>query len=134
MEDHARRIALAAAVLALGGCHRERTARRSEPLVGPLVTTEANQERGRLVFAQNCYKCHPGGEAGLGPSLNDRRRPLSLKKFQIRHAMGAMPSFDKTQISDSDLQDLMAYLAVLRKHSERDFQPHEAQEQEAASR
>lgn len=115
----------AAAALALGACG---SARRGEPLRGPLLTTEAAQDRGRIVFAQNCYKCHPGGEAGLGPALNNRPWPARLKKFEIRHNMGAMPSFDKSRLSDSDLHDLMAYLAILRTHSERDQEPFEARE------
>ena len=129
MANHSRRVAdaaaLCAAALALGACG---TARRGEPLRGPLVTTESAQDRGRIVFAQNCYKCHPGGEAGLGPALNNRPWPLGLKRFEIRHKIGAMPSFDKSRLGDQDLHDLMAYLAILRKHSERTQEPFEARE------
>lgn len=121
----ARSAAVAAAALALAACA---TARRGEPLLGPLLTTSASQDRGRLVFIENCYKCHPGGEAGLGPSINDKRRPWSIKRFQVRHAPGPMPSFNKSRISDKELSDLMAYLAILRKHSERTQEPFEARE------
>lgn len=90
--------------------------RRGEPLRGPLTATESAQERGRLVFAVNCYKCHPGGEAGLGPSLNEKRRPDFIRRLQIRHGVGRMPSFDETRLSDKELSDLLSYLALLRRH------------------
>ena len=64
----------------------------------------------------------------MGPSINDKRRPLPFKRFQVRHGPGAMPSFDKSRISDKELSDLMAYLAVLRKHSQRAQEPFEAWE------
>ena len=116
-------LALGAALLA--ACA---TARRGEPLAGPLLTTEASQDRGRIVFMQNCYKCHPGGEAGLGPAINDRPWPARFKRFKIRHAAGGMPAFDTVRLPDKDLDDLMAYLAALRKHSENDQEPLEARE------
>jgi hypothetical protein len=39
-----------------------------------------------------CYKCHPGGEAGLGPSTNAVMAPNFIRKFQVRHGLGVMPS------------------------------------------
>ena len=90
------------------------TARRREPLrtVAPL---DARASRGQIVFMVNCHQCHPGGEAGLGPALNDKPFPEFLKKFQVRHGLGAMPSFPSSKISDQDLDDLMAYLSTLRR-------------------
>src|SRR5205085_8231145 len=96
---------LIAALLLYVGCG---PARRSEPLRGPVVLTPA-AERGRTVFMQNCYKCHPGGEAGLGPALNDKPLPTFLKRFQVRHGLGAMPSFSKNEVDDAQLGDVMAY-------------------------
>lgn len=115
MEDHARRVAAAAALglaaLATAACG---SARRGEPLAGALVTTESSQDRGRLVFMQNCYKCHPGGEAGVGPALNNKH----VRKAKVHYAA----------LKGKELQDLMAYLAVLRTHSEKVHEPFEAQE------
>jgi mono/diheme cytochrome c family protein len=107
--------ALAACVISislLSGCA---TARRSEPLAGPLRLTNAQQQHGQLVFTENCNKCHPGGEAGLAPAINDKPFPDFLKKFQVRHGLGAMPHFDKQKISDADLQDLMTYIAAIHR-------------------
>jgi mono/diheme cytochrome c family protein len=102
--------AVAAALLA--GCA---TARRSEPLRGP-VTLDARSSRGQIVFMRNCNACHPGGEGGLAPAINNKPVPTFVKKFQVRHGLGAMPGFPSSKLSDSDLDDLMAYLKELRGH------------------
>jgi hypothetical protein len=35
-------------------------------------------------------------------------------KFQVRHGLGAMPSFDEERISDQHLDQLISYLQALR--------------------
>jgi mono/diheme cytochrome c family protein len=65
---------------------------------------------------QYCQKCHPGGEAGLGPGLNDKPFPKFLQHFQVRHGLGAMPAFSPAEISESQLEDLLAYVHALRRH------------------
>jgi mono/diheme cytochrome c family protein len=128
MEDHAIGVtpfALALAAAALAACAPASPVRRSEPLAGPLITTEPSQGRGRLVFMAHCYECHPGGEAGLGPSLLDK----SISPRRVRHhGGGASPLPEASRLSDKDLSDLTAYLAALRRHSERVQEPFEAQE------
>lgn len=114
-------LVLAVGVVACGA------ARRSEPLLGPLPLTDPAEERGRVVFMQHCHQCHPGGEAGLGPSLNDKALPEFLKKFQVRRGIGSMPSFSERRISDDELDDLMAYLDALR---DQEGEPPEPGEQE----
>ena len=90
------------------------SARRREPLATP-AALDQRAERGRAVFMANCHQCHPGGEAGLGPAINDKPFPEFLKKFQVRHGLGTMPSFSEQKISDEQLEDLMAYLNALRR-------------------
>ena len=104
---------LAAGIVWAGGCS---SARRGEPLHGPLPVTDARVERGRLVFMQRCQKCHPGGEAGLGPGLNDKPLPRFLQHLQVRYGLGAMPAFSPAKISESQLDDLLEYLHALRRH------------------
>jgi mono/diheme cytochrome c family protein len=99
-------------VLAVAGC---RTTRRGEPITGPMQMSDPKIEHGRLVFQKNCHQCHPGGEAGLGPALNNKPAPVFLMKTQVRIGLGAMPSFSKDQISPKDLDALMAYVIALRK-------------------
>lgn len=93
--------------------------RRGEPLRGAVPVDEEPVERGRTVFMSNCYQCHPGGEAGVGPSLNDKRYPDFITRLRVRHPLGAMPAFPKRQLSNAQLQDLLAYLAALRRYDER---------------
>jgi hypothetical protein len=95
----------------LTGCH---SVRRGEPIVGAMKLTP-EEERGRIVFQQRCHQCHPGGEAGLGPALNNKRAPVFLMKTQVRAGLGAMPRFDEHIIPRNDLDDLMDYVIALRK-------------------
>lgn len=90
------------------------SARRGEPLVGARRGDDPRIQRGRVAFMQNCHKCHPGGEAGLGPSINDKPLPEFLMKTQVRVGLGAMPSFSREQISDEELDELIRYLKALR--------------------
>jgi mono/diheme cytochrome c family protein len=94
------------------------SARRGEPIVGPLEITRA-QEQGRVVFARHCHKCHVGGEAGLGPAINDKPLPAFLMRFQVRNGLGVMPAFAKDRISEAELDQLIAYLKALRRHEGR---------------
>src|SRR4051812_33983677 len=86
-------------VFLLVGCH---SARRGEPITGPLLLSSP-AERGRLVFQQRCYQCHPDGEGGLGPALNNKPAPKRLMKTQVRLGLGAMPRFDRHTIPPNDL-------------------------------
>jgi mono/diheme cytochrome c family protein len=92
------------------------TSRREEPLSGPLPLSDPKLVAGRQVFMANCYECHPGGSAGLGPSLNDKPLPAFAIRTQVRKGFGAMPAFDDTRIAAPDLDNLVAYLQMLRSH------------------
>jgi mono/diheme cytochrome c family protein len=92
------------------------SARRGEPLTGSSEIPDPQVEQGQIVFMQKCHKCHPGGEAGLGPAINDKPLPEFLMRFQVRHGVGAMPSFSEEEITDAQLDDLMEYLKMLRHH------------------
>lgn len=89
------------------------SSRKSMPLEGPLSLSEA-EHKGELVFMQHCQRCHPGGEAGLGPAINPA--PSFAKRFQIRHGLGAMPSFDASLISDKELDNVLSYLKALKEN------------------
>jgi mono/diheme cytochrome c family protein len=100
-------------LVALSAC---RSARRDEPLVGPLPLDNSKVQQGRLVFASHCHACHPGGAGGLGPSLNDKPLPRFLMKTQVRRGLGAMPAFNKHAIDADELDALMNYMIALRHH------------------
>jgi mono/diheme cytochrome c family protein len=63
-----------------------------------------------------CQKCHPAGEAGLGPAINSNPAPQFIKRFQVRHGLGAMPSFKKEEISTADLRDISRFLHSWKKY------------------
>ena len=84
------------------------SARRSEPLVGTLEPT-GSAARGKVVFMEHCHECHPGGEAGLGPALNNKPLPGLAVKAQIRMGVGAMPGFSDS-LSDSEMWQLAQLL------------------------
>ena len=94
------------------GC---KSVRRGEAVGRPVNISSSAVERGQVVFQQHCYRCHPGGEAGLGPALNNKPAPVFLMKTQVRAGFGAMPRFDTHIIPQKDLDDLMAYVMALRK-------------------
>ena len=102
--------------LLLAGCM---TARRTEPAATALELADARVNRGRVVFFQQCHFCHPQGGAGLGPAIVNKPLPSFLMKLQVRHGLGAMPSFKDEKISDGDLDALVAYIKAVRANKPR---------------
>ena len=91
------------------------TAKRGEPAFAPVLNTEPAIAQGEVVFSTYCSKCHPGGEAGLGPAINNKPLPGFLMRFQIRNGLGVMPGFKENVISDDELDHLITYIKTLRK-------------------
>lgn len=102
-------VALAAALLA--GCA---TARRGEPFAPAPAIADPVVARGQRVFFAQCHSCHPQGQGGLGPALNNKPLPGFLVKLQVRHGLGAMPRFEASRLPAEDLDALVAYLKALR--------------------
>jgi mono/diheme cytochrome c family protein len=112
-----RSLALALALLALApvlaSCG---PAYRGEPISGPLNISDPKVALGQQVFDRNCQECHPRTAAGLAPGITDKPLPGWLIKFQVRHGLGAMPSFSEERISERELNAVVAYISKLRKH------------------
>jgi mono/diheme cytochrome c family protein len=104
---------LALLLFVVAGCS---SARRGEPIAGLMELPSASLRNGQQVFMLHCHSCHPGGEAGLGPALNDKPLPGFMIRLQVRRGMGAMPAFPEEIISREELDDLVAYLRELRRH------------------
>ena len=92
-------------------------ARKSEPLEGP-IELSPDELRGQQLFMKRCNECHPQGEAGIGPALNDKPLPDALIEAKVRDKTGQMPNFSDAQITDEDLDKLVAYLAKVRGHGD----------------
>lgn len=87
----------------------------TSPMVAnaPLPAGEANA--GQRVVAAQCYSCHPGANAGIGPALYgpqlaDRYPDDTQLVAVIRQGKGGMPGFGPDQVSDEDLANVIAYL------------------------
>jgi mono/diheme cytochrome c family protein len=103
--------AVVAALLFAGGCGVG-TARRTS--LSGAAAPSPSVARGELVFMAQCQSCHPGGEAGLGPALNNRALPAFAIRYQVRRGLGAMPAFSRAELPEADLDALIAYLKALR--------------------
>lgn len=85
--------------------------RKSEPVKQKMFSPKNTEvARGEQVYMVHCQKCHPAGEAGLGPAINSNPAPQFLKRFQVRHGLGVMPSFKKDEISKADLRAVSKYM------------------------
>lgn len=87
--------------------------RRSLPLEGPLALNDS-EKAGEGIFMEYCQRCHPHGEAGLGPAI--LWAPNFAKRFQVRHGLGTMPAFGEEHISDVELKNLTDYLKALKRN------------------
>ena len=103
-------VLLSGLLATLSGCG---SARRDLPSGETLLAK--NIAQGEQVFLQYCHQCHPGGQAGVGPALNNKPLPEFLMKIQVRHGLGAMPGFSEETISSHELDQLTAYLIALRQ-------------------
>jgi mono/diheme cytochrome c family protein len=88
--------------------------RKSEPLSGKRVDiSDRRVANGQMLYHAYCQKCHPAGEAGLGPSVT--AKPGFLTRFQARHGLGVMPAFKPDRLSRQDLKDIARYLRELNR-------------------
>lgn len=93
------------------------TMRVSEPITQKqFVPANERIANGEKVFMSYCQKCHPGGEKGLGPSILPNPAPQFIKRFQMRHGLGAMPGFRPNEISGKDLHDISKYLKAWKHY------------------
>ena len=93
------------------------SARRGEPIKGPLPIDSLAVGNGQKIFMRECHQCHPGGEAGLGPAINNKPLPGFMIRLQVRNGIGAMPAFSQSEISAKEMDDLLEFLGALRRHS-----------------
>lgn len=112
-----RHVALLLPLLALllQGCVARH--RPAEEVEHPLRLETDRQQAGRVVFMRECQRCHPGGEAGLGPALNNKSLPRPAIAVQVRQGLGAMPAFGPDRIPDDSLGALIDYLELMRRHA-----------------
>jgi mono/diheme cytochrome c family protein len=103
------------ALATLVACAACTTARKTEPLAPPTDPSDPKIARGEKIFYQSCHQCHPNGQGGLGPAIVNKPLPEFLMKFQVRHGLGAMPSFGADKIPPDDLEALTSYIQAVRQ-------------------
>jgi mono/diheme cytochrome c family protein len=88
------------------------------------ITPPPGAPNGYLQFQNSCAVCHgpsperPGTRAlaakykGALPALLEQRTNLTpdFIKYTVRHGVSVMPPFRKTELSDTDLNAIAAYL------------------------
>lgn len=105
-------------------------AKPAEPISWTWSTVKADpgQPRGLAEFERACAVCHGDGPAkpgtralrtkyqGKEPALLADRTDLAPDYIRliVRHGVTVMPPFRKTELSDADLDDLVAYLTRKR--------------------
>lgn len=95
-------------------CNRKSLPAKSETAPGNVVFTK-EELKGMQIFMRNCNMCHPAGDEGKGPSLNAKKNlPDAVIRIQVRKGFGEMPAFKEEQISDTDLEKLVAFVRILR--------------------
>jgi cytochrome c5 len=68
---------------------------------------------GEQIFIRTCNTCHPGGAAGMGPTLENMAKDFpsddKLKAF-LRKGKGMMPPQPKEVLNDQEMDNLVGYL------------------------
>lgn len=99
-------------------------------LTKPASDSPSLIERGEAVYAENCMPCHGYGygtdgakvkpavaalqikyQGNITPYLEERSdMSAELLQYFIRNGVKAMPAFRKTEVMDSDINAIAAYL------------------------
>jgi len=81
-----------------------------------------NADNGKKLFtADGCYQCHgrqgQGGAAApvgsYGPRLAPPKIPLESLRRYVRHPGGGMPPYTAKVLSDTDIDDIYAFLKTI---------------------
>ncbi len=82
--------------------------------IAPIQSSVTAAAGGQVLFGQRCNACHPGGGAGLGPSLKNLSGIHNLASFTgvVRSGRNVMPSFQN--LSDTEIAALWDYLKDLK--------------------
>lgn len=85
------------------------------PTPAPLDIDDPQVALGQEVFFANYHQCHTGGSKSLGLGIPNKPLPDWAIRFQVRNGIGQMPAFSEEEISDGELDALIAYLNALRE-------------------
>ena len=92
------------------------------PLGGQSAAKAGNAGSGKKIyFAVGCYQCHglqgQGGSAApagsYGPRLAPVKLPEAVIRAYLRHPSGNMPPYTAKVLSDSQINDIFAFLMTI---------------------
>jgi mono/diheme cytochrome c family protein len=92
------------------------------PIMGQPGAKVGNAENGKRLFVVNgCYQCHgrqgQGGSSApigsYGARLAPPKIPVEAVKAYLRHPAGGMPPYTAKVISDSEIDDIYAFLKTV---------------------
>jgi mono/diheme cytochrome c family protein len=105
--------------LMLSGCAMTEEVRRINETNQAEHVREAGRSTnltGEQLFIRSCNTCHPGGNKGFGPTLENLGKDFpddaKLKAF-LRKGKGMMPAQPKDTINDAEMDELILYLRNL---------------------
>ena len=87
-------------------------------MAGADAASAASAEHGKIVFMKmGCWQCHgtQGQGAVTGPHLAPDPLPYETLSAFVRTTSRAMPPYREKVLSESDLQDIYAYLQSIPK-------------------
>lgn len=86
------------------------------PVEGRIAVPNPSSQTGEASFSAKCNACHPGGKAGVGPSLLGIEARMKEKDFfeLIRAGRGTMMASPPGLISDEELRELWGFLKTLK--------------------
>jgi ubiquinol-cytochrome c reductase cytochrome c subunit len=91
----------------------------SAALAQPPAKLSPAADHGRHIFVTyGCYQCHGyqgQGSASAGPKLAPQPLPFDAFANQLRKPRDRMPIYTAKVVSESDLNDLYAYLQTIPK-------------------
>jgi mono/diheme cytochrome c family protein len=84
---------------------------------GSAAAQTGNAQAGKTLWegpATQCRNCHgTNGEGAFGPDLAGRRLTVAQFRHAVRQPWGIMPAYIESQISDSEMADMVAYFSSL---------------------
>lgn len=84
---------------------------------GSAAAQGGNAQAGKTLWegpATQCKNCHGGkGEGAFGPDLAGRKLTVAQFRQAVRKPWGIMPAYIESQISDSEMADMVAYFDSL---------------------
>ena len=77
-----------------------------------IVTPGDGTSAGRALFAaKGCATCHgAAAQGGIGPNLKEPKRTADAITSRVRSGGEVMPAFTPAQVSDAELQNIVAFL------------------------